>query len=330
MRRTYRKHKFDSNICMDVAPLYELDNWHAPLALLFDFAVIAAAFLATRALGWAVYPVAILIIGSRQRALSTIVHEAAHGTLCRSRALAGLLATVFSGFPLLSTLKAYKSSHLAGHHGCFGAPNLDPDYQYMVSKGVYDIRDERRLTWEIIVKPFLLLNVPSYLMYVIRARSFSVGNHAVAREHFALCAYWIIIVGCALRFGQGWNLLLFWIIPLLTTFQVIGWFIELAEHSPLMRNGINLHMTRNRNSSLVELFLTGMHAESYHLAHHLWPRVPFWNMAKLHRVLLRDPDYWRWNNSSGGIFFSSNRAPSVIALLQQRCGQPRFLRCAML
>lgn len=317
--RRITPYKFSPGLSSEIKALCRLDNWHAPLAVIMDFAVIALAIVATQGLGWIFYPVALVLIGSRQRALTTIVHEAAHGTLCRSKTLSFVLATVCSGYLIFQTQRAYQASHVAGHHGRFGDPEHDPDYRYMRSKGVYDIRDRKRLTWQLFIKPCLLCNVPSYLGYLVRDRSFSVRGGATNLENVALCAYWLLVMSVALAFGQGLNLLLFWFVPLLTTFQIIGWFIELAEHAPLMENEISLHTTRNRNSHWLELFLTGMHAESYHLAHHLRPRVPFWRLKKLHQILLRDPQYRDWDSRCGGIFFSSNGALSVFSLLRQRC-----------
>ncbi|HSX64989.1 MAG TPA: fatty acid desaturase, partial [Pseudoxanthomonas sp.] len=163
MKPIPRKHKFDSRILAEIEPLCRLDNWHAPAAVIADFAVIAAAIAATQVLGWIVYPISVIVIGSRQRALSTMVHEAAHGTLARSKLFAGVIATVFSGYLIFSTLSAYRASHVAGHHGRFGDPELDADYKYMLDKGVYDMSNKKAYVWKIFLKPLFLGNVPSYV-----------------------------------------------------------------------------------------------------------------------------------------------------------------------
>ncbi|HJR72302.1 MAG TPA: fatty acid desaturase family protein [Luteimonas sp.] len=322
MKPIARKHKFDRSILDDAERLCGLDNWHAPAALIADYAVIAAAIAAVYVIGWVAYPFSIVLIGSRQRALATMVHEASHGTLARSRWMAGAIATVFSGYLIFTTLSAYRVSHVAGHHGRFGDPDLDADYKYMLEKGVYETGERRRYAWKTLIKPLLLGNVPSYLAYIVKARTFSDAHRHSRLENVALCVYWALILGCAFAFDQVFNLLLFWIVPFLTTYQIIGWFIELAEHAPLMGNAVDLQRTRNRHSHWLEHFLTGMHGESYHLAHHLRPRVPFWRMKQLHRILLRDPDYARWDSQCGGILFSSNGAPTVVSALIARSGPP--------
>ena len=52
---------------------------------------------------------------------------------------------------------------------------------------------------------------------------------------------------------------------------------------------------------------------SYHLAHHLFPRVPFWHMPQLNKLLRRDAVYRACDDACGGIFLSSNDAPSLVA-----------------
>ena len=313
MRRTFRIHKFDPDVLIDIKWLGRLDNWHAPLAALADFTVIGLAILAVKGIGWMVYPLAVILIGSRQRALATLLHEAAHGTLALDRTLARFIATFCSGYLIFSTLSAYKESHVMGHHGRFGHPELDPDYRYMLSKGIYAAGSRRQRLWELVIKPCLLASVPGYLWYVLRARTVeAVRTPGGLRETVWMGAYWALIVSAALLLHVGRDLVLFWFVPLFTAYPVIGWFIELSEHAPLMRNELDLYMTRNRNSHWLEGFLTGMHGESYHLAHHLRPCVPFWRMKELHRVLLRDAQYRQWDQQCGGIFVSANRAPSVI------------------
>jgi fatty acid desaturase len=94
-------------------------------------------------------------------------------------------------------------------------------------------------------------------------------------------------------------------------FSGITWFIE-SEHFPMVKYAKkDIEATRNRFSHAIEHFLTGMHGESFHLVHHLFPGVPFYRL-KAARILLSDPVYAQLNANTGGIFLSSNFAPAVI------------------
>ncbi|NPD01266.1 hypothetical protein HOY33_10975 [Brenneria sp. hezel4-2-4] len=100
-------------------------------------------------------------------------------------------------------------------------------------------------------------------------------------------------------------------VPLITTFPMIGWFIELAEHYPIIDNDDDIDKTWNRFSAKAELFFTGMHAENYHLTHHLMPSIPFWNLKKAHEIMMQDIDYRKRNQRMGGIFLSANNNESL-------------------
>ena len=78
-----QRHPFDRSIKKRLMSLRKLDNWHGLVALFYDYAVIAAAIYFFWLTPWA-YPVSVILIGSRQRALATILHEAAHQCLVKS------------------------------------------------------------------------------------------------------------------------------------------------------------------------------------------------------------------------------------------------------
>ncbi|WP_185081121.1 fatty acid desaturase, partial [Neisseria meningitidis] len=100
---------------------------------------------------------------------------------------------------------------------------------------------------------------------------------------------------------------IYWLLPYLTAFQMITWFIELSEHYPMIQTAKNnLEASRNRFSHAIEHFFTGIHGENYHLIHHLFPAIPFWNLEKAHKILMKDFDYQEVNKDFGGIFFSKN------------------------
>lgn len=123
--------------------------------------------------------------------------------------------------------------------------------------------------------------------------------------HIVLIAVGTVLVGYKFY-------LLCWILPYFTTFQVITWFIEPAEHYPMIAYGKNnIEVSRNRFSHFVEHFFTAMHTENYHLVHHLFPAIPFWNLEKAHFILMQDDEYHSVNSKFGGIFVSSNSNPSM-------------------
>ncbi len=308
-----KTYDFSDSIRTEISCLSKSDNWHCVLALLEDYSLICLMAIITVSVSWYFYPLAVLIIGSRQRALATLIHESAHKTLAKNTLLNFGIGTFFSGYLILQTMGSYRESHVRFHHGHFGDAQLDPDYRYALEQGLYDQHQSpQEFIIRNIILPFFLSKVPSYLYSLVKHRFLDKGER---KETVMMFLYW---VGIAFLFiGLGWSkyLLLFWIIPYLTTFQIIGWFIEMGEHYPLMNNSLNLYKTRNRHSHWLEKILTGMHNESYHLVHHLNPTIPFWNVPKAHQIYLQDQNYAEFDRQTGGILISENNAPNVIQMV---------------
>lgn len=313
----YTIYKFDTSIQKEIKSLSKLDNWHCIQALLEDYFFIVASISITYYISWYFYPVAVLIIGARQRALATLLHEAAHKTLAKNKYLNFAIGSFFSGYLILQTFTGYKKSHVDYHHKYFGNPLLDPDYYFHISEGLYNPQNFSSFINKYIVMPLLLAKVPNYLYALIKDRLSIQKTNKL--ETIIMLTYLLTITVLSWIFNAEYLLILFWLIPYLTTFQIIGWFIELSEHYPLVgNNDIDIYMTRNRKSHWSEAFFLSIHNENYHLDHHLNPVTPFWNLPKAHQIRLRDSNYAKIDNSAGGIFISSNNSPSVIQSLIEK------------
>ncbi|RUS96564.1 dihydrorhizobitoxine desaturase [Dulcicalothrix desertica PCC 7102] len=311
LKYKYKIYKFEHSIQQQIKTLAKLDNWHGILALLEDYSLIIISILITYYISWYFYPLAILIIGARQRALATLLHEAAHRTLAKNKHLNFALGTYFSGYLILQTFTGYKKSHVDNHHRYLGHPILDPDYYFHISEGLYSYINPMSFVKKYILMPLVLSKVPNYLYTLIQQRLLAKASQQ--KETLIMCLYILIITATLWNLNCQNMLILFWIIPYLTTFQIIGWFIELSEHYPLVgNNDIDIYMTRNRQSHWLEAFFLSIHNENYHLDHHLNPSTPFWNLAKAHQIRLQDKNYAALNKSAGGIFISANDLPSLI------------------
>lgn len=304
MEKKIQNYRFNNSVYRQIKPLFELDNWHCFGALAEDWIIICFAIYISCFLSWYFYPLSILIIGSRQRALATMLHESAHRILAKNPNLNLIMGTFFSGYFILQIMSSYRKSHVENHHGNFGHPDKDPDYKFAISQGLYPTNiDDLRFA-------SLLRRLPKYIKSLLVHRFL---EDQKSLEILSISLWWLVIISVSILCNLWQYLILFWLIPYLTFFQIIGWFIELAEHYPLMNHQINLYMSRNRNSHDIELFLTGMHNENYHLVHHLFPNIPFWNVPKAHAILMQDPNYAQHHNQSGGIVWSNNHAASILS-----------------
>ncbi len=304
------RHRFSKEIKEQIKTLYLYDNHHAPLALLQNLFWISLAIYLGESSPW-LLPLAILLIGSRQRALATLLHEAAHGALCRSKRLERFLGTWCSGYFIFQSWVSYKRSHTLDHHHKLGDPERDPDYRYYRQSGVFEDRSPFRFALTHLIKPILFLNAPGSLKYLLINRLIRCPSKG---ELLSVLVCQCLIALCLTMMIGVKGYFLYWLLPYLTTFQALTWFIELSEHYPMIAEAkTDLQATRNRFSHPVEHFFTAMHGENFHLIHHLFPAIPYWNLKKAHRILLTDPEYASVNAGFGGIFVSSNFAPSLWA-----------------
>jgi len=297
------RYAFSKEIKLEINKLCKLNNIHGAVSLLYDYIVIVAAILLSKYNSY-FYPITLFLIGSRQRAFATILHEAAHCTLAKNRKLNYFLGTYLSGYLIFQMWETYKTSHVRWHHHKLGEKDKDPDYTYYLASGVYKDCSQYVFIWNNLIKPALFLNSFSSFKYLIKNRLFSKESRKELMPMFISILVFSSIG--SIIFGYEF-FILYWLIPYITVFQMLTWFIELAEHYPMISTAKkNIYATRNRFSHPVEHFFTGMHNENFHLVHHLFPGVPFWKLKKAHQILLRDEVYLKVNSEFGGIFISSN------------------------
>ncbi len=277
---------------------------------------MAAAIYAAQWSMW-FYPLAVLVVGSRQRALASLLHESCHKTFSRHRGLNNFIGRWLAGYPIFQSHAAYVKSHVLDHHTFLGDETRDPDYIQYVESGLFEVRDRLDFVIRFIFKTLFLLNVANYLRYLLINR---LGKDSIDRRtltelvvaQLAIFALFSVTVGPV-------GYILYWFIPLITTFQVIGWFTEISEHYPLIRTARStLTITRNRFPHAVERAFIGMHGDNYHLVHHLLAGIPFWNLRRAHAILLDDPAYAAANRTSGGIFTApAGRRSAIRSILDE-------------
>jgi fatty acid desaturase len=325
--RRYTMHRFPREVERELRVLNRSDNWHALLAWAQDVAWIALCVVSCVMLSWWFYPLAVLVIGARQRGLSTILHDCAHGVGAANKRLQMVIGTVLTAYPIFQQHYAYKLSHVQTHHPRLGDPDRDPDLRFFIEQGAYSAAGRRSYVLRVVLMPVLGSQTWSYLRYLVRNRYRLLRRDAlhvtVIRrrvrngDRIAFWLFWAVVATVAWQTGCLAAVALFWLVPYLTSFQILGWYIELSEHTPLVRDSsIDLYMTRNRTSRGLERFLTAIHGDNFHLEHHLDPRTPFWNLARARQARLVDPSYAEVDRAFGGLFTRGPQGqPSAISAI---------------
>jgi fatty acid desaturase len=269
------------------------------------------------------------LLGIRQRAFATLLHEATHFTLARSRLLCVILG-YWVGWSIFQTFGRYRQSHGADHHFELGDPQRDPDLVNYIRQGLFEEKPasfvRNHLTAAVTGRK-ILPNLRNLLRDRLVPQNLTELPASARVEYVGLILYWAAIIGATTWFGLI-HFVVMWLCAYLLVFQTLNWLIELSEHFPIIRmSDSDLEMSRNREGHWLEDYVTGMHGEKWHLVHHLHPGISFWMLPAAHRIMLEDPDYARANAANSGIFSRGrNAAPSILIRMQHELSHYQALR----
>ncbi|KAF0818526.1 MULTISPECIES: fatty acid desaturase family protein [unclassified Cytobacillus] len=294
------KHRFTKDITLRIFELQQKNNWYNFFAIGLDWLIISSVITLHQYITniW-VYLLAILIIGSRMRGLDIMMHEASHRMLFKNQKLNKWVASIFAAYPIFISYKAYCSSHMNHHR--FLWSEIDPDKQRYKIVGL-DNPSKNKISFFIshCVKPVFLVHVPNYLIGMIKVTAYSKGEPLI--DQIVRISFWCVILASSIYFGFWQELILYWFVPFITTFQILKYWAEMAEHAGL-ESDKEIFASRNSFGNWLERLLLHPHRNSYHLVHHLFPAVPHYNIKKAHMILLEDPDYRNAHHCTG--FFLS-------------------------
>ena len=257
--------------------LEQVDARHLPRLLGFLLLYLgAAALVVTLAardvplLGWLARAALYLLAAASLHGISLFTHEAVHGGLSR-RPWLNRLGGMLCALPVLQNYAAYKVLHLR-HHADLGG-GKDPDH--------YANYTGRRWLELLMHVGRLLLGYPAYIT-LIPILGWRQGTAAERRWIETEVGLTAVAVALAVAFIPGQVLLHAWAIPMLilnTMVNVRG----MSQHTFLPESDHPVRGTRTILSNPVTRFF--MCNENYHLEHHLYPRVPWYNLPELHRTL---------------------------------------------
>ncbi len=218
---------------------------------------------------WLVDALAVIVSAAALIGLSVFMHEACHRLLFRNRKV-NLGIGFLCGLPVLISASAYRALHLKHHAAERTAADPD-DIETLARKG-------RPLV--LVYYALLLTGTYLYLPHV------ALIGYRVARgrDRAIIVLEYCAIIGvhaaiwCLLPAS---TMLTVWVLPMLLASQVTN-VRSLAEHG-LTTSGSPFTATRSVISNRVVAFV--FCNLNYHLEHHLFPAVPWYNLPALHQVL---------------------------------------------
>lgn len=260
-------------------PLLKLQGWRPALDVAVDLTAIVAALLLALQEPWAA-PIALLVLGNRQRALGNILHDAAHRNLTRNRLLNDLVTRALIAPLLFVSLSHYRELHFR-HHLDLGGQGADPD--------LIPIPAQKATSWIAAVAANTLS---------LRAILGSTFGHlldpgAPAAGRLYIVGWWSVFLGVlvvAVGPGPAAAMLALWLAARATAFHAITTFREMCDHHGLSPGGV-FSFTRDIKAAGLWSVLFHPRNNAYHLTHHLLPAIPYYRLPEAQRVFSTLPEY---------------------------------------
>lgn len=205
------------------------------------------------------------------RGLECLVHEGSHHNWSRRTGFNDRLCNLLAAFPVFTRVQPYREKHIV-HHREFASPD-DPDRKRYDSLSIELMDVRHRLGHQILQKSFH--STVSWFQAAgsdWRTASCSVGLHSC-----------IVSAGCGL-FGvrAAIGTWLCWIAIFVGPLSIVRFLGEAEEHDYL--NTTTEFEATISNVGLIDRLLIHPHGDGYHLAHHLWQRVPHHRLRSFDRT----------------------------------------------
>lgn len=247
------------------------------------FLVVFAYFLIFKS--YYFVPVSLILIGSRQRAISNLTHDASHINLFSNRWVNDVFANIFCALPMFETVQFYRKSHNK-HHQFLGNNQKDPD---SASHLMYGYDDSNPWTGN----PYrnycrLIFNIKSF-----KSSLFGSILHLSAID-LALVVVWWTTVGVLLAVNLDLHssviILGVWFLSKMTIYHFIRIVAEFLDHSGLKNEGI-VAFSRNLPHDGLLRFIFHPNCDTFHIVHHLYPKIPHYNLREADRIISSNEDY---------------------------------------
>ena len=271
----------------EIRGLHQVRPAWSAVAFVFAALWVGTAFAVVQISSWPVRVLGYVVIGASLHALGVLMHEGVHGNLFRKKGL-DRWGAFFLGAPTLISGAAYRVTHRLHHQ--HNRTEHDPDEFGNYARGPRSL-SALFYSWGVIGMLVFLVHVP---LHAFR-RGTPRDRRQILLEYGLLALLYTAVWLWAVRSGSVPLLLHGWLYPMLVVVAIVnlrGW----SEHM-LTQPGSALTQTRTvRSNRVVRFFLCNL---NYHLEHHLFPSVPWYNVPRLH-ALLEDEV-----RAAGGSFYRS-------------------------
>ncbi len=254
--------------------LQKRSPWRHFLVLARQLVILAASVAgAARLHPWFAWLPCSIVAGFTLFGFTVMLHEVVHSTVFRDPGRSGVLGWLYA-FPSGISRTQFTRWHL-DHHAQLGDALRDPKRHHLSPK--------RNVRW---LKALYM--TPALFFIYFRAAARETATYApelrarIARERWLTVAGQLAILATLVTLAGGWIAFKVYVVPYFLVFPVAFTLNRLGQHYDIDPRDPAKWSTLMAPSRFWDLaFLWS----SYHLEHHYFPGVPFYNLRKLHMVL---------------------------------------------
>jgi fatty acid desaturase len=263
-------------------------------AIVVEWLGIAAAIVLCEYL-WhpALYVLAVLWIGARQHALTVLGHDAAHFRLFPDRKWNDWIGNAAVMWPVFLAADGYRHYH-GEHHRFTGTPDDGNRTIWKTHTAAGDLTSEWTFPKTTAGLVFTVLRRAAFftgIFWIIRGLVAAIILRRSWGHLLLRMAYYALIVSAMAYAGVLRGFLLYWIVPFCTAHLAFQYIRLICEHSAIRTDDPAYAATRTTLARLWERWLIVPRNIHYHIEHHWYPSVPFYNLPALHKVLMDQPRF---------------------------------------
>jgi fatty acid desaturase len=210
-----------------------------------------------------------LAIVSAMVGLTVAVHEASHRLLFKRPGVNDLIAFA-CGLPILLPISAFRSNH-KGHHARRSSKGSPDEVAFPLLEKAHSLP---AYTLAFLAKAFAFITILPFSS-VLRTDG---RTKLQTLAEYGLVAALYAAVFSFLPFAAIWR---FWLCPLIIA-AILTQVRAIAEHGATSRGDVFTATRTVTSNKFVSFMMCNI---NYHLEHHLFPAVPWYNLPKVHQLL---------------------------------------------
>ncbi len=279
----------------ELQQLTKLRTWRSVFGVLSDWIIILASFALI-----ILYPhpltyiFSFILISRQQLALALLMHDGSHRRLATSGKVSDFIAQWLCAAPLFFSMFSYQKLHLKHHRDPLAKD--DPDFSliggYPISKKSLArklFRDAVGISYFKFIRYFIYMArkpkaPPKEGEQKSEKKVTHQGSMSLASVAASILITNLILFTALYAANHPWLYLTHWFLPMATSLQVLLRIRGIAEHAGYEANPDQRQNSRTVTES-IQTMIFAPHYAHYHLEHHIYPAVPYYNLPKLHKLL---------------------------------------------